>query len=502
MPVRIDKVDPPLGFGETQALDLHGWKGDRSDPRYQAVLPTLRKRLGIKRRLRRDPRQPAAGSQPPHGDHRRRASPQSRRPASAPGSWRGHSGERGDSIAVLPFANLSGDPEQSLFFRRHRRGAPERPVADRRSESCCANLVRSGAATTTRKTAAQEARRRQYPDRQRSPSPSTIRVSAQLVDGQHGLERWSRITTAPPATPWKIQTDIADKVAEALSIRLGGADRERLAQGGTNNPEAHDLLLKAEQYQKDESRESVQRAIGVVDAALALDPKYGDAWSTKAQLLSLRAGRFSMNAAQFRAGYGAAEEIARKAIQVAPQSRRGYAALGEILDQQLKRRAAFVQFRKMLALSGEEGRTLPIYATFLSEIGRSGEALQAADQAIALDPLNSRSYGRKAAIFWRTRDDTQTLSEILEKAAQLSPGVKGIASFRAYCLAMSGRTAEARRELSATFGDPADAPPGWAASLLRGGSDPALGERLLAGLRESYGGRRPLPICADLRPAR
>ena len=84
-----------------------------------------------------------------------------------------------------------------------------------------------------------------------------------------------------------------------------------------------------------------------------------------------------MNAAQFRAGYGAAEEIARKAIQVAPQSRRGYAALGEILDQQLKRRAAFVQFRKMLALSGEEGRTLPIYATFLSEIGRSGEALQA-----------------------------------------------------------------------------------------------------------------------------
>ena len=42
LPVRIDKVDPPLGFGETQAIPMIGWKGDRSDPRYQAVLAAAR----------------------------------------------------------------------------------------------------------------------------------------------------------------------------------------------------------------------------------------------------------------------------------------------------------------------------------------------------------------------------------------------------------------------------------------------------------------------------
>ena len=47
-PVRIDKVNPPLGFGESQALNLHGWNGERSDPRYQALLSTLCARLGIK----------------------------------------------------------------------------------------------------------------------------------------------------------------------------------------------------------------------------------------------------------------------------------------------------------------------------------------------------------------------------------------------------------------------------------------------------------------------
>jgi serine/threonine-protein kinase len=488
VPVRIDKVDPPLGFGETQAFDLQGWKGDRSDPRYQATLATLRKRLGIKSGTAKRSAEPAAGV--------------SRRTVVIGGSLAAVSaagvaawflarpqGERGESIAVLPFANLSGDPAQSYFsegIAEELRSALSRIAGLKVVARTSSEAVKDEDA----KTAAHELGVNNILTGSVRRSPQMIRVSAQLVDGQQGLERWAEVYDRPPADALEVQTDIADKVAEALSIRLGGADRERLAQGGTNNPEAHDLLLKAEQYQKDESRESVQRAIGVVDAALALDPKYGDAWSTKAQLLSLQAGRFSMNAAQFRAGYGAAEEIARKAIQVAPQSRRGYAALGEILDQQLKRRAAFVQFRKMLALSGEEGRTLPIYATFLSEIGRSGEALQAADQAIALDPLNSRSYGRKAAILANARRYTDAI-RVLEKAAQLSPGVKGIASFRAYCLAMSGRTAEARRELSATFGDPADAPPGWAASLLRGGSDPALGERLLAGLRESTGDGAP-----------
>ena len=46
LPVRIDKVDPPLGFGETQALSLHGWKGDPADDRYRAVVDAVRHRVG------------------------------------------------------------------------------------------------------------------------------------------------------------------------------------------------------------------------------------------------------------------------------------------------------------------------------------------------------------------------------------------------------------------------------------------------------------------------
>ena len=47
LPVRIDKVEPPLGFGETQALPLNGWKGDRADPRYLAVANAVRAITGL-----------------------------------------------------------------------------------------------------------------------------------------------------------------------------------------------------------------------------------------------------------------------------------------------------------------------------------------------------------------------------------------------------------------------------------------------------------------------
>src|SRR6476619_7516326 len=50
LPVTIDKVDPPLGFGESQAIALKSWKGDRTDPRYAALLSAARPMIGLEPR--------------------------------------------------------------------------------------------------------------------------------------------------------------------------------------------------------------------------------------------------------------------------------------------------------------------------------------------------------------------------------------------------------------------------------------------------------------------
>jgi serine/threonine-protein kinase len=114
VPVLIDKVHLPLGFGETQALPLAGWHGDRSDPHYRAVLDAVRRNVGAKRRAAPAPlRQPKI-------DRRTAIAGGAVAAAAAAGigGWaflRSSPASASRSIAVLPVSNLSGDPAQAYF---------------------------------------------------------------------------------------------------------------------------------------------------------------------------------------------------------------------------------------------------------------------------------------------------------------------------------------------------------------------------------------------------
>jgi serine/threonine-protein kinase len=485
LPVRIDKVDPPLGFGETQALELHGWKGDRSDARYQAILTILRKRLGV--------RSTPATAAPEAGGASRRTfvlggSAVAALSAAGVAAWflAKPTGAQGESIAVLPFANLSGDPRQAYFsdgIAEELRNALSRidglKVVARTSSEAVRDMDAKAAAERlgVNNILTGSVRR----------SSAMIRVSAQLVDGNKGLDRWSEVYDRAPSDALQVQTDIANRVAEALSIRLVGADQQRLGQGGTMNADAHDLLLRAEEYtQRNSGQDARERAIGMVDAALAIDPRYGDAYALKAEILREKAGTLSKTAAEYRENYAVAEQVARTAIRVAPQSRFGYVVLANILDQQLKRRAALAVYQRMLKLPGANERSLREYATFLSETGHQAEALRLADEAIAFDPLNPRSYGQKANILKNARRYDEA-ARTMERTIELVPLVKAPRSFHAACLALLGRKTEALKEFEATFGDAALALPGDVATLFSGGENRALAMRVLERFRRESG---------------
>lgn len=481
-PVRIDKVDPPLGFGEMQALDLSSWKGDRSDPRYQAVLGALRKRLGIKAtRLQRAPEQQ-------EGMDRRTiiaAGTVAAIAAAGAGTWflARPTGAKAGSIAVLPFANLSGDPAQAYFsdgIAEELRSALSRIAGLQVAARTSSEAVRDVDA----KTAAGKLGVTDILTGSVRRSPSTIRISAQLVDGRLGTERWSQMYDRAPGDALQIQTDIADHVAEALSIRLGGSDRKRLMEGGTNNVDAQDLRLKAEAYlEGNEGAETLQQAIGMVDAALALDPKYADAVAIKARMLSRKAGMFSGTATESQKNYALAEQTARHAIDLAPQSQLGYWVLAEILDQQLHRRAARGQFERMLAVAGSRERIPASYAMFLSEMGRSDEALRIAEQNAALDPLNPKVYGEQAMILGNARRFADAI-RVVEKANQLSPGSRWGRSYHAYCQMMLGRMPQAKIEFDALRAEGLIAGSAYLGAFYGRSGDTARAEAFLVRARE------------------
>ena len=481
LPVRIDKVDPPLGFGETQALNLERWKGDRSDSKYRAVLAALANRLG-----KAAPKAPAPAS----GLSRRGALIGGAAVAGAVaiGGWTflKPAAAKADSIAVMPFANLSGDPAQEYFsdgIAEELRSALARVAGLRVVARSSSEIVRDDDA----KTAARKLKVANILTGSVRRSPAMIRISAQLVDGDDGVERWSEIYDRPVGDMLQIQTDIADKVAKALRISLGSpGDKVRLA-GGTSNPAAQDLYFKAVAAgRQGHSEELLRQAIGLFDAAIALDPEFAEAHAQKALLLADLTGLFSNDAEDFDAGYREAAAIARHAISLAPQRARGHAALAGALAGQLDVRGAVAEYRKAAEYYAGESEILSSYSFFLSQTGFPAEALRAADKAIAVDPLTPVNFAARSQALYLSRRYPETI-ESIERIFELTEATPDIGSTRiGDCYVLLGEFDRARHAYGRATPDNVFRLTGEAILAARTGNR-AESDRKLERLRDRYG---------------
>jgi len=397
VPVLIDAVEPPLGFGESQATSLKGWKGDRSNSRYDAVLAAVNRIAG--------PRSAATGQRSSP------AKPVSRRAVIAggavatvavagAGAWAllkpSSASAASDSIAVMPFENLSGDSAQAYFsdgVAEEIRGALARIGGLKVAGSTSSEAVRNDDAQTAAKKLA-VANILAGSVRQ---SASTIRITAELIDGRTGLDKWSQNYDRNPGDAIKIQTDIAENVANALSAALGQAARAAISVGGTTNAAAHDLYLKARAgLHADDSENSIRQSLGLLDSAVALDPKFADAYALKARAFGDLNGYYTATGGRFEPGYAQAAVMARQAISLAPRLAAGHMALAYILSSQLDIGGSAAEFERGHALGGGNVDDLLAYAGFLSVLGRQDDAIVVARQAQGLDPLNPVTYRAEA----------------------------------------------------------------------------------------------------------
>jgi serine/threonine-protein kinase len=445
-PVRIDKVAPPLGFGESQALNLNGWNGDRSDPRYQALLSALCTRLGIKTPSLQEPHEAA-----PRLTRRTALVGGAAATVAAvgAGAWffTRPTSAKADSIAVLPFANLSGDPAQAYFsdgiaeeLRAALARIPGLKVVARTSSEAVRN---ADAATAAAKLHVENiltgsVRR----------SPSMMRISAQLIDGKDGTERWSDVYDRPLGDVLQIQSDIAQKVAAALAIQLAPAKARQLTSGGTANPAAYDLFLKGVAVrQSGHTRDNLTEAIGLFNQAIKSDPHYADAYAMKSISLAELTSGFSASAADMQSGYAEADRAARQALALSPDAAYAHAALGSVMSGRLNLKAADAEFRIAAAQSPGNAVILGDYGRFLGFIGKFDQALEFGRRVIAIDPLNARSYSIAMVTYFyarRYRESLEAADRVLHLAPESVPALIGVGD--AY--SELGRYADARKAYS------------------------------------------------------
>jgi serine/threonine-protein kinase len=445
-PVRIDKIDPPLGFGETQALDLTGWKGDRSDPRYNAVLSVLRQRFAIKaKRARSDPAEQK-------GMDRRALLAGGSVAALAVaggGAWflLRPTAAKSESIAVLPFENLSGDPSQAYFsdgiaeeLRSALARIPGLKVVARTSSEAVRNADAQTAAAKLHVADILTGSVRR--------SAQMLRVSTQLIDGSDGTERWSEVYDRPLGDSLQIQSDIANRVTEALRIRIGPRDENFRAHGGTDNPRAQDLLLRADaERHADDTESGIRASLALVEAALSEDPKYGDAWTRKAGGLGELGTFFARSPAEAQSLMQQAQGAARQAVGVSPLSPAAHLSLGSQYFWRFQFPSALREFEKGQSLSGTSADDLAQVAWYVVMLRRFDVALSLADEAAALDPLNPGVHLKRATVLMLANKLPEA-EQAVQRAMRLNSNLSEPHQVYAEILMKAGRLRQAQAEVA------------------------------------------------------
>ena len=440
LPVRIDKVDLPLGFGETQAISLTGWSGNPADERYKAVLEAVTAIVAGEHRSQRVP-----STRAPSVSRRAIVAGGGAVVIAAAGGWfflRSTAAGAVNSIAVLPFANLSGDPSQSYF-------------SDGIAEELRSALARIPKMKVMARTSSEKVRDDDIQTAARKldvnhiltgsvrKSPSTIRISTQLVDGETALERWSEDYDRPAGDVLDVQTDIAAKVASALSLELG-SETDTLTAGQTRNSEARDLYLKAKaNWLENPSAEGFREALGQFDEAIKLDPNFAEARAQKAIALLVFTQTFAAGSEGYARDIGAAEAEAKQALTIAPGLQSGHVALALARSGKLDFKGALAGYREAFPKGSRVTDNIAEYSRFLSQIGLSSEGFEWADRGISADPLNPRAHQSKVWAFYCAHRYDETVNAARD-LLQWSPRRQTTLSRLGDSLLQLGKLEEAR----------------------------------------------------------
>ena len=365
-------------------------------------------------------------------------------PAASPGQ---HAAVPADSIAVLAFDNLSGDPKQEYFsdgISEELRGALSRigqlKVAARTSSFSFKNS-NEDAATIGAKLAVAY-----ILDGSVRRAGNKVRVGVQLIDAKTGLERWSQSYDRDMQDILAVQTSIAAAVADALKVTLAGNFADELSQGGTRSSAAHDDYLRGKALaDRNGSEVEWRSALAEFDAAIKADPNYALAYAGRARALVAIGNAFTTTAERQRR-FDEAVDAARRAVEIAPALAQTQATLGFVLTNarldmggaRVANDAARQRAAGGAAIRSAEGRGA-------APAGPPPAGQAALRRAVALDPLNPRVYSNLGQALYFARQYEAAIAP-MTKALELSPTMSMAHVWRGNAKLMLGQTAAANAD--------------------------------------------------------
>ena len=302
--------------------------------------------------------------------------------------------ESNSSIAVLPFVNMSSDPEQEYF-------------SDGISEELLNGLAKIDSLKVAARTSSFSFKGQNKPigeiaqvlgvehilEGSVRKSGSQIRITAQLIRVSDGFHMWSETYDRELVNIFVIQDEITEAIVSELRVKLNV--QTQLASTTTDNPEAYQEYLQGRYFWNLRTTQNLYLAVEHFERATQLDPSYADAWTGLGEAwVLLPIWEFSDTKApeQFKQARLAAE----KALKFNPKSGRAHAVLAYIQMMRLEWRDCFMNYELALKYEPENAGVWHWYAYALVTVGKLAMAEEAYQVAINLEPL-SRIINTSAA---------------------------------------------------------------------------------------------------------
>jgi len=437
-------------------------------------------------------------------------------------AWRRSAVADSVRIAVLPFTNLSGDPDREY-------------LADGLAEETIASLGRvdpdhlqviARTSTTayrgTTKSVAEIGRdlgADYLVESSVRAEGGRLRITSKLIRVRDEVHVWSESFDREPVSMLGLQQELSAAIAEQIRLRLAPDRVDALTRRQTRNVDAYDLYLRGWSAAQQRTPAATRRAVEYYSRAAALDPGYALAWAglamaygasqlngdappmevlPRAREAAARAihADAGLSEAQLAGGYlswccdwdwGAAEVALRRAVVLDPRSAMGHLVLGHALSQMGRHAEASAEVARARELDPLQPLTHALSSQVAFQRRDHRAALEHARHAIVLDPGFWIGYMMRGQAHEQLGQIDHAL-EAVEAGARLSHNNSKTMALRAYVFARAGRATEARDVLD-TFQAVSKVKyvPPYASALVHAG----LGERdqALAWLERAYEAR-------------
>lgn len=339
-----------------------------------------------------------------------------------------------NSLAVLPFENLSSDPDKAYFAA----GIHEEIL----SQLATIKALQVIARTSVRQFASEK---KAIPEIAQELNVSAVmegtvrydgdrvRINAQLVAADSNSRLWSESYDRQLKDIFAIQTDIATRIAKALTIELSLVEKESLNDYPTDSAEAYEPFLRAMAiYREGDSAVGVTGASGkrlgiqeYLDKALSLDPNFALAHAWKAWFYSYSRAYESVTEENWLSHSARLDNLVRehadKALASNPKLGLAHAAYSKVFLYNWSIGKAEASAEKAMELSPNDSEVLRWCANIKWFSGRQREAVQLAERAVESDPKNGFYHDLLGRTFHSAGNFEDSIAAF-QKSVELDPG--------------------------------------------------------------------------------